>query len=52
MLLGDIDSSDSTTGRVSDLYRYARVLGIFHVYERHRSTINTAWSEKKRIEIL
>ena len=52
MLLSDIDSSDSATGRASHLYRYARVLGIYHVYERHRATINTAWSEKKRIEIL
>jgi len=52
MLLGDIDSSDSTTGHTTHLYRYAQVLGIFHVYERHRAMTSTAWSEKQQIEIL
>jgi len=52
MLLGGIDSSDSTTGHVSHMYQYAWVLGIFHVYEQHHAMTSAAWSGKQQIEIL
>ena len=56
MLLANNDPSDRTGGHTMssrDIYRYARVLGIFHVYEQHRATTNTSvWSEKERMEVL
>src|SRR5882762_5296979 len=44
MLLANNDPSDRTSGHATssrDIYWYAQVLGIFHIYEQHRMTTNT-----------
>jgi hypothetical protein len=46
------DMQDSTSSNSSHPYRYARVIGIFHVNVTHRADDHSSWSDQQRFEVL
>jgi len=46
------DEQDSSSSNSAHPYRYARVIGIFHVNVTHRADDHSRWSDQERFEVL